>query len=545
MFSTLLLSLVPTLAPAPVAAAPLVMQEEGGDEVQATIAAAGDDIAALEALAAAFKEADDDASARLVFERILEVDGEHAAAHKALRHHNYDGKWFKSYAALSKYRREEAKRMLEEEGKVRYNDEWVLQVDLPYLRMGWVKNDGGDWVNPAKLEREKQIAAYVAEGRKQRDEDGEWIAEADFDKWTQGLYKVGDEWVTKAEANAHHAELGNWWKYQGKHFIAYSTCDVDSSVYVAWWADKTYDDLVRIYGVEPDEKPIFACLNKLTQYNAFAAGDQAAGLPPMETGGFSSFHFAFFGDVWFDVSNPQAPEYIGGGVAYLDIDDAAMQPWGQFSVRHAAGLSFAENIDRSWNTVSQFLSNQGGGQSPDALWEEKVIPRWMIYGAASYVERFMVNDNPEDPWGWRNWSLDMLNEERYNDLADIFAFTLDINDLAGSERLIKESGAVVAFIVDGKCAPVTAAHAEFTAAMKKGEGAREAAAKIQEAVIANQEAFVAFTGAKFGRAEAAAAAAAAAAEAAASQPTDAAGTADGATDAGTEGASGAQSGSGH
>ena len=71
----------------------------------------------------------------------------------------YDDKWFESYAALSKYKREEAQRMLDEHGLVRHGDDWVPEVDLPYLRMGWVKQ-GERWMSQRKIDaeaREKEL----------------------------------------------------------------------------------------------------------------------------------------------------------------------------------------------------------------------------------------------------------------------------------------------------------------------------------------------------------------------------------------------------
>jgi hypothetical protein len=496
MLSTILLSLVPALPPTPPTPLAFLAQEEEG-AAEAKIAECGEDVAKLEALAASFEEAEDDASARLVYERIIEVSPDHEAAHKALRHHQYDGKWFESYAALSKYRRAEAKRMKEEFGKVRYNDEWVLEVDLPYLRMGWEKQGDGSWVNPAEVEQAKKVAEYTEQGYKQRAEDSTWVHPDDFQQWTDNLYRIGEDWVTEAEANAFHGEVGQWWKHQGEHFTAYSTCSAEANRWVLWWADQVYADMVRLYGVEPDNKPIFACLNSMDQYNTFAAGSQELQLPSTESGGFSSCHYAYFADIWFDISNQTAPQYVGGGVAYYDVDDPQMNPWGQYAVRHAAALSYAENIDRSWNTISQFISNQGGGgPTPDALWVEKKIPRWMVYGGASYVERYrrdrIAEDNGGDPWAVRNWAIEQLKAGGPIDLEAVFQMALDINDLDGSTRLINVTGAVVGFIMDGGVADVEKAHAGFKTALQKGEGVKEAVVALQDAVIANREAFDAY-----------------------------------------------------
>ncbi len=504
MLSSIFLTLTATAVPAPVPApAPTFVQE---DEVDAKIAACGEDVAKLEALAAAFEEAEDKSAARAVYQRILEVDDTHEAAHKKLRHHFYDGQWFTSYASLSKYRREEAKRMKEEFGLVRYNDEWVPETDLPFLRMGWEKV-GETYVDPVVALRTKQREEAVAQEYQQRAEDSIWIAPADFDKWTQGLYLVDGEWVTKAEANAYHAEIATPWKYQGQHFEVWTTNDVDAAGWVRYWADQTYPQLVRLYGAEPDQKPVVACLNSLAQYNNFAAGDQAAQRQPTESNGFSSCHFAYLGDVWINVfpipedmvqegQQPFLPEYIGGGVSFYDVNDSTMAAWGAFSVRHAAGLSYASYVDRPWDTISQFFTGGGGGgTSPDAMWEEKRVPKWMTYGGAAFVERYFVDESAENPTEIRAWSFGQLADKgKLSPLEDVFALPLDLGDIEGSTRYIQEAGVLVSFVLDGGCAPVVEAHQRFKDVLKSGAETDEAVAALQQAILDNQDALVAHCG---------------------------------------------------
>ena len=503
MLSTILCSLLPPVAlpPAVPAPVPLVQDEAGPSEVETKIAEAGEDVEKLVALAAAFKEADDNASSRKVFERVLEIDPNHEAAHKALRHHFYDGQWFTSYAALSKYRRAETKRMKEEFGLVRFNDEWVPEADVPYLRMGWVKQEDGTWISQKVLDRQKKEAEYLANNWQQRTEDSTWINPENFDLWRDGLYKApDDEWMTKEEANAYHSEIGQWWEYIGEHFVVRSTCDVDTTNWIKWYADKTYDDLVRIYGKEPTEKPIFGCFHSLAQYNNFAAGDQTAGRQATETGGFSSLHYAYLADIWFDIDPvAQSADYIGGGVAYFDVSDEKLAKWGPYAVRHAAALSYAENIDRSWNAVSQFLTNAGGGGgSPTAIFDEKRIPRWMLYGAASYVERYFQDKDAAaqdgDPWAIRNWAIAQATAQPIHSLTDLFAFPLDINDLDGSARLVHESGLMVSFIMDGGCKPVEKAHEAFKTALKGDGDIKPAVEALQQAVLDNEIEFRKFAG---------------------------------------------------
>jgi hypothetical protein len=314
------------------------------------------------------------------------------------------------------------------------------------------------------------------------------------------MYRVEDEWFTKEEADAYHADVANPWQYIGEHFVCRSTLPVEWTSWARWHADQTYDDLVRIYGVEPEEKPIFGVLNSLAQYNNFAAGDQAAQRQPTESTGFSSLHYAHIADIWFDIvnagsDNPSA-EYVGGGIAFWDVNDPAMKDWGPYAVRHAAALSYAENIDRAWEIVSQFLGGGGGGGAPASIWDGKKLPPWLVYGAACYVERYYEDkENTEDPWGKRRWAIAQVTKDgEPHSLESIFQLPLDINDIAGSTRYILESGLLVSFIMDGGCEPVRAKHEAFRTAFLAGEDPKPALAELQQAVLDNEDAFRAFAG---------------------------------------------------
>ena len=97
LFMSVLLHPTCPLAP------PVLCRQEAGDaEADAKIAEAGKDIAKLLELAKAFSAGGKDDAAKKVYKKIVELDPAHEEAHKALRHHFYDNKWFESYAELSK-----------------------------------------------------------------------------------------------------------------------------------------------------------------------------------------------------------------------------------------------------------------------------------------------------------------------------------------------------------------------------------------------------------------------------------------------------------
>src|SRR5262245_8796752 len=192
MIAALLLSVLP-VSPSSSFTRVACFQEATDAETDAKIAEAGKDVAKLMELGASLKTAGKDDGAKKAYKKVLEFDPNNEAAHKELRHHFYDNKWFESYAELSKYRREETARM-KEKGLVRFKDQWVPEADLPYMNMGWVKDDKGVWQNPVEVEEQKQLADFKAKGFQFRADDNSWIAPTDTAQWQANMWKCGDQW---------------------------------------------------------------------------------------------------------------------------------------------------------------------------------------------------------------------------------------------------------------------------------------------------------------------------------------------------------------
>jgi hypothetical protein len=476
MIAALFLCLVPSPS-VPLVPVLSLPQEDAAAELEAKIAAAGDDAEKLLELAAALKESGESKAAKTVFKKVVEVDPSNKKARKALRHHFYDEQWFESYAALSKYRRAETAKM-KDKGLARWNNEWVSEGDVPYLNMGWTKEEGGKWSNPVDAERAKQIAEWEEAGYKFRTDDSSWIAPDDMGNWEQVLWKCGEEWVDMAKANEFHAELGQWWMLEGQYFSVWTTCDWDGGNSARWYADQVVPDMVRLFGgglIKADKKPHFVVLNSLDQYNVAAGGNPngGGGLVLGESEGISSLHGAYFADVFF---NPtvQPPQYLGCGVSYWDRKDDVLKAWGPFWLRWAAAQSYIEAMDPSWLAVSEVVASAGGGGQPNpgAFWNEKKIPRWLRYGAASYAERFSKDPEVSDggnPWALREFAFGQLKEGgSMHKVEDILAFELDLNDIDTSSRLYHEAGLVVSFLLDGADGDkkLRQKHAAFKAALK-------------------------------------------------------------------------------
>ncbi|MBI5285438.1 MAG: hypothetical protein HY874_10130 [Chloroflexi bacterium] len=502
MIVLLLTSLaLPPSPPASLApnSAALVAQEPTLD---AKIAAAGKDVAKLLELADACAKAGKEDDARKVFRKVLEADAKNETAHKGLRHQLYDGKWFESLTELAKYKREEAARM-KVKGLARFGEQWVPEAELPFLQMGWAKDDKGAFVDPFEVAKAKQNAELEAAGSKYRADDDSWVAPADFDQWEKLLWKCGDEWVDMAKANEYHAKLEHTWDLASDHFVVSTTCDWDGGNLARWHAEKAYPELVRLFGTAPKGKLPFVVLNSLAQYN------EVAGNTPLfpEADGFSSLHGAYFADLLFDNST-KPPRFLGCGVSYWDRKDAKVAAWGPFWARWAAAQSFVDAIDPSWSVIGERVAAATTGGAPagapdfaPGFWAEKKIPRWLRYGAAAYVECFMKN--PEAPEGADPWTIragafaDVKKAGGLRKLDEVFAFKLELKDTPGSMRLYQEVGVIVSYLLDGAPSKDLAAKLEaFQAALKTGKKAdvTKAADALEKALVKSDKDLRKFAG---------------------------------------------------
>jgi len=468
------------------------------DTLDTKIAAAGKDVVKLLELATACASSGQEDSARKVYKKVLELDPNNEAAHKGLRHQPYGGKWFDSFAELNKYKREEAARM-KQKGLVRFKDEWVSESDFAFLSMGWIKNDKAEWKHPVDLAREKQAEEWRAAGYQFRADDNSWIAPGDVEKWKALTWKCGDEWVDMAKANAYHATIEHAWELMGEHFQVATTCDWEVGKWSRWHADKSYPELVRVFGVEPKTKPEFLVLDSIDNYNKVAGQGLFA-----ETEGWSSLHGAYFADLCFDMG-VQPPRYYGLGVSYVDVKDPTAGLFGPLWLRFAAAQSFVDAVDPSWGAVGAQVASEMKDPMPafaTAFWNEKKIPRWLRWGAAMYVERFMKDPYPAtgvDPWAMRAGAFnDVKKLGGMRKLDDVFAFEVDLKDIPGSSRLFLEAGVVVAYLLDGTGGDkeLSEKHQAFRAALKTGVKADTAAAvtALQKALAKHERDIRKFVG---------------------------------------------------
>lgn len=499
MIAALLLATLPAAVPS----LPAFSMPRTSDRA-ADIRAAGGDVAKILALAKAWESAGEEDAARAAYERVLEIDPKHEAAHKALRHHFYDGRWFTTYVELYQHKKKEDDAMAKK-GLARFEDRWVPVGDLPLLRIGWRKDEVNGWASPKTLARLAHEKEMREKGWQQQDLT--WIPPPEFDRWRNQQWKCDQSWLDVGDANGFHSEIATWWTAPSTHFVVYSTCNREDVEWAKWYADQTFDDLVRIFGVKPGEKPstldllgekrnlpVLVVFRNIDQYNLFAAGDPAAQRAPTEVDGFSSLHYAYFAEGWFDAT-VAPPQYHGAGVAFWDRADERLAPFGQHSIRHAAAQSFAEAIDPTFDLGSD---DTGGQFTTASFWGRKRIPKWLRYGAASYVERYFLDATVAEggnPRWSREWALQNVKEKGgLGALDDVFAFRLSLDQIDESARLIHRAGLLVTYILDGEDAAVTAAHESWKKELAEGGDMQAASAKLQAALHASETKIKQFAG---------------------------------------------------
>lgn len=482
---------------APLVPVVAIAQAAPKDNPAATVKTAGANVAKLLQFARDWTAQKRPDAARTAWKRVIEIEPGNTEARAGLNHQLYDGKWFEGHTTLFDYKRAEDERMAKQ-GLARLRDGWVPLADAPFLRLSWTRDEQGAWQHPlAKVRRQRDREA-LAKGCQLQ--DLEWVDPADFTKWQQGLWKCGDQWLDTAAANTWHADAARPWYVASEHFVISSTVERERVEWCKWYADQTWPELVRLFGITPGsrpsaidllgekgDKPEFVVWRSLAQYNQFANSGS-------EVEGFSSLHYAFFADALAD-DTVKPPAWAALGTGFWDNSTPVLDAFGQHSIRHAAALSFVEAIDPSWKALGDAAMG-AQAKSTAAFWAEKRIPRWLRYGAASYVERYFldskVGDGGNARWS-RDWALQQLRKAGgLRDPAKVFEFKLTLTDVPGSTQLIHEAGLVTAFMLDGGDSRVQKTHHAFRDALAGSGSTAAAVAELQKALLAAKPALLAF-----------------------------------------------------
>ncbi|MFT7669837.1 MAG: hypothetical protein ACI8X5_002544 [Planctomycetota bacterium] len=415
---------------------------------------------------------------------ILKEDEDHRGAHEAYGHLEYDGKWFTSQKKLDKYKSSEEERIAKEKGLVRYQSGWAPKDDVPFLEKGLVRGPNGNWVDAEELKK-------TADGWLKQ--DLVWVSPDDQEKVKEGLWLCGEDWKSLGEANSYHAELNTMWAIPSGEFVLYSTCDREVAMKALDQMVGVHSDMTKAFGTPQVERVNVVLLRSQGQYNSFAGG--SVDMEQTETRGFSTLLYSFFADLWFD---RDAGTFYGAGVGYWDASTADGNNWGIHSARHAAAQSLVEARDSSPRALDALKKDGLEKWEAAEFWSEKKFPDWYRYGLCTYSERYFIDQfvKTGGNYYWaREWSVKMLEVKGgMRPIEKIFERKLSVERYDDSTKLLNEYGLVMAFVLDGKCAPVVAAYAAVKDAIAQNDskGLAKAFSGLQKALIENESALSTF-----------------------------------------------------
>lgn len=427
--------------------------------------------------------------AELVARKLVRVAPDHEQARSALGHVRSGTLWFASPEALARFERGQEAATAEARGLVKLREGWVHPDERTLIGKGLIREDEtGLWLTGNDRER-------LAKGWVRRDLD--WIEPKDVERVDLGLWRVDGEWLELDSANRRRAAIDTMWRIPTREVLLQTTTDRDVAFRAIEHMGRAIDDLRRVFGAEPLLPLSVALLRDEEQYDRFAFGDPDGRRRATHAGRLHTVHYGFFAESWFPPSEGRL-EFRGMGVGYWDAFLPNGDAFGIHSARFACGLSYVEALDPSPKAVRAVGAGKLQRDYYDAYQAEKRLPAWLRYGGAVYAERYFrdVSVGPDgDAWWARKWSLDNLRSlGGLTSLNDVLAFQLDPDERDKSRKLLLEAGLVIAFMVDGECAPVNAAHAELKRGLVTGRLHAKDVAALVAALVANEQEVRAFAG---------------------------------------------------
>ncbi len=459
------------------------------EEYQERLAGAGLDVERLWELHLWCESTDRAAKGRAVLRRLLRVDPDHEAARQALGHLRSRGGWFVSRESFERFEEGQDEAAAKSRGYVKHKGVWMHPADRARASKGLVRDrETGLWLSAE--ERRKLAKGWVRQ-------DLDWIPPEEAALADDGLWRVDGEWFDLRVANRRRAKIDSMWRIPLPAVLLHTTADRDVSLRAAEHMTRALADLRKVFGAEPELPLSAAVLRDEEQFDRFAFGDPDGRRRATHAGRRHLVHYGFFAESWFPPVEGKR-EFRGMGVCYWDTLAPHGDLYGVHSARLAIGLSYVDALDPSPKAVRGALPDGPGREYYDAYRAEKTLPEWLRYGGAVYAERFFEDTYVEgdgDRWWTRKWSVDNLKGRGgLRPLDEVFAFRLDPDDRDDALKLLIEAGLVVAFAVDGGCAPVDEAHAKLKAALASGRFRPSHAKELREAIGENRPALEAFAG---------------------------------------------------
>ncbi len=430
-----------------------------------------------------------EAVAPSVLRSVLRSAPDHAAAREALGHVRGKDAWFPSKEALDRYERSQDPAVAKARNYSLIKGAWMHPEESAFLTKGWTKDqDSGLWISLD--DRRRLDAGFVRQ-------DLEWIAPTEAQKVDECLWRVHGEWLDARTADRARARIDDMWVIPGPQVVLHTTVDRAVALRAQREMERACDDMRRVFGAEPRMPIHVTLLREEEQYDRFAFGDPDGRRRGTHAARLHAVHTAFFAESWFQRVDGELT-FRGMGVGYWDPEIPNGHLYGVHSARLAAGLSYIDALDPSPKAVRRALSKGTGGDYAATYDAEKRLPAWLRYGGAVYAERYFKDAHAgaeRDPWWARAWSLENLKGRGgLRPLDEVFEFKLDPDNREDGLKLLIESGLLVAFAVDGECAPVKAALDELQRALPADRFRPSLVTNLMDALRANEAQLHTFAG---------------------------------------------------
>ena len=454
------------------------------------LADAGTDIDALWRLNETYAAIGFDETSAAVLRRIVRLQPDHARAREALGHARFGEHWFERVEARDAYERRQDPERATALGLVQHGGVWMHRDERATSSKGLTKDPAtGIWLGAADRRR-------IADGWVLQDEA--WIERDRAAKVDLGLWRVEGEWLSLAAADRRHARPSAPWRIPSGEIRVIATVDREVALRARREMERALVDLRRVFGTEPVLPIDVLVLRDEEQYDRFAFGAPDGRRPATSATRLHFIHSAYLAESWFERVDRKLV-YSGMGVCYFDPLFPFGERYGVHSARLAAGFSFVEALDPSPKAVRRALT--AGGPTPEFAAEhaaEKQLPAWLRYGGAVYAERFFEDTTVAeggDRWWTRKWSLENIAAGGgWRGLKEVLEFPINPDERDGSRKLMIEAGLVVAFIVDGGCAPVVEAHNRVTQRLATGRFSRSDFQDLEAALLAHEGELNTFAG---------------------------------------------------
>jgi hypothetical protein len=235
----------------------------------------------------------------------------------------------------------------------------------------------------------------------------------------QGLFKVGEEWLTLEQANEAHSTMESPWELDGNFSSLVTTCNHDFAQKALIDADRAIQKAYSVMHVPVPEdfpKVQLMMVNDVENYKQIGQAPQDNADAAMSSN-YECFSF----------QDPNAARYIGV-ILFTVLDEnnpEGNENFTRFLVRHAATEAAVRNME---------------------MGEE--VPRWFVTGLATYTERYWDPFYENGVVDLARWSCSALTRD-----GGVLKLDSFFEPFTVTRQTVLQSGLVLSYLLHGQDLP--------------------------------------------------------------------------------------------